>query len=552
MIVHCAACSMESIRIVTGFSLSLLYYSYDDTTCTVRTFCTDLNLNLRVASEVMLKVPVVFTESSKAHIAQLVSFAKRTAAFVDHIKGSNQSSQPDWEKTGVEVTHNSFTPKPESSLSFSFLGLIINLMLTFMKVGIDCEDDVVPVIDNGGRLKGVVKVATLSKLLEQTSERFKMERLARTPRIGRIRRKTKDTTKFSSHDPIDEIPPEQRWHRLPSGFSCGKPSWLITGILPSPSKLNRGRGTSGHAPMGNAQGGGAGLQGRDGNAEEDMRAPPTVGVFEGIISAEQLDEHLCIQSMGRAAEATMMTPQREAPMWSGSAGAASGKRLDAMRKGNANLLTPFGTRVPHVLSTPHGTRFADGQSPRENSSSSHGDSDPLSRSRSDSVGAFRSFSRSDSVGEKLLVSAVMDQAPFLVMADTPLTRVFGFFRHLNVQVVAVVDYFGCVEGIITRQCFSPSYMARFATAAKRNRSFQPTNQSRAGGGFKLPFSVSCCYTLHRTLSLLRPFLLLLEIPRDPSLSRSRSSLSRLPIYIYITPRLHVHARALSHSPSLSL
>ena len=80
----------------------------------VRTFCTDLNLNLRVASEVMLKVPVVFTESSKAHIAQLVSFAKRTAAFVDHIKGSNQSSQPDWEKTGVEVTHNSFTPKPES------------------------------------------------------------------------------------------------------------------------------------------------------------------------------------------------------------------------------------------------------------------------------------------------------------------------------------------------------------------------------------------------------------------------------------------------------
>lgn len=114
MIVHCAACSMESIRIVTGFSLSLLYYSYDDTTCTVRTFCTDLNLNLRVASEVMLKVPVVFTESSKAHIAQLVSFAKRTAAFVDHIKGSNQSSQPDWEKTGVEVTHNSFTPKPES------------------------------------------------------------------------------------------------------------------------------------------------------------------------------------------------------------------------------------------------------------------------------------------------------------------------------------------------------------------------------------------------------------------------------------------------------
>jgi hypothetical protein len=142
--------------------------------------------------------------------------------------------------------------------------------------------------------------------------------------------------------------------------------------------------------MGNAQGGGAGLQGRDGNAEEDMRAPPTVGVFEGIISAEQLDEHLCIQSMGRAAEATMMTPQREAPMWSGSAGAASGKRLDAMRKGNANLLTPFGTRVPHVLSTPHGTRFADGQSPRENSSSSHGDGDPLSRSRSDSVGAFRS------------------------------------------------------------------------------------------------------------------------------------------------------------------
>jgi hypothetical protein len=92
-------------------------------------------------------------------------------------------------------------------------------MITFMKVGIYCEDDVVPVIDNGGRLKGVVKVATLSKLLEQTSERFKMERLARTPRIGRIRRKTKDTTKFSSHDPIDEIPPEQRWHRLPSGFS---------------------------------------------------------------------------------------------------------------------------------------------------------------------------------------------------------------------------------------------------------------------------------------------------------------------------------------------
>jgi hypothetical protein len=83
-------------------------------------------------------------------------------------------------------------------------------------MAIDRDDDVVPVIDHGGRLKGIVKVATLSQLLARTSRENKVARLSKTPLIGKINRR----------DPIKKgwgVPPldspvgsdagEKRWHR---------------------------------------------------------------------------------------------------------------------------------------------------------------------------------------------------------------------------------------------------------------------------------------------------------------------------------------------------
>ena len=48
---------------------------------------------IKFAADMMLKVPIVFTASSRAHISQLVSFTKRTADFVEETKANQRSLQ---------------------------------------------------------------------------------------------------------------------------------------------------------------------------------------------------------------------------------------------------------------------------------------------------------------------------------------------------------------------------------------------------------------------------------------------------------------------------
>jgi hypothetical protein len=48
---------------------------------------------IKFAADIMMKVPVIFTASSRAHISQLVSYTERRGAFVEETKANQRSLQ---------------------------------------------------------------------------------------------------------------------------------------------------------------------------------------------------------------------------------------------------------------------------------------------------------------------------------------------------------------------------------------------------------------------------------------------------------------------------
>ena len=399
-------------------------------------------------------------------------------------------------------------------------------------------------IDRGGRLKGIVKVSTLSQFLERTSREDKVTRLSKTPLIGKINRRDPMKQGWGTPplgSPLGSPAVENRWHRLPSGFSRGEPSWLITGLpkaMASTTKRRKkasGRTKSSppkavpntaHATASTKP---PRMRGVSFDAVAAAAATATAGAhiafikpglgLSGIQAAVEHEEHgLGLAADGMPAAAAnheefrvIQTMEYAASLTSRDATPDHSPRpartatQGARRKTPGTISTPFGTRIPGrgsgYNSPDVGSRGSGenspssspvfGRPPRQKRRSSFTHPVPWAYPNTPAADRTRTTSSSTLFGDcavespttKLLVSALMDPAPFLVTSDTPAARVFSFFRQLNVNVIAVVDYFGCVEGIITRQCFSPEYIARFARAAARNaRNSSSSAQQRTALG----------------------------------------------------------------------
>jgi len=242
-----------------------------------------------------------------------------------------------------------------------------------------------------------------------------------------------------------------------------------------------------------------GLGGIHGAVERDDSAYNGAGLAsDGMpATAANVEEFRVIQTMEHAASLTPLTGSRDASPRESPRTPSTSSRA-ARPKNRGTISTPFGTRLPawdrgrgsgynspdagsrgSGETSPSGSP-AFGRPPRRQRRGSFTQQVRLAYPQTPAADRKRAMSSptlfsdcaalepAESRAKQLLVSAVMDPAPFLVTSDTPAARVFAFFRQLNVSVIAVVDYFGCVEGIITRQCFSAEYIARFARAATRN------------------------------------------------------------------------------------